>query len=59
VPAARVAGKLIDAQNKPLAGYWVSLEGPDRPAASSVMGTISIRSVIWSDSVNARHAGSR
>jgi hypothetical protein len=38
VPAARVAGKLIEAQNKPLAGYWVSLAFADHPTGS-VMGT--------------------
>ena len=36
-PSGRVAGKLVDEQGKPLAGYSVSLTGPDLPPSSSVM----------------------
>lgn len=37
LPAAKVAGTLIDQDKKPLAGYGVSLTGPDLPPSSSVV----------------------
>ena len=37
-PSGRVAGRLVDESAKPLAGYSVSLTGPDLPPSSSVVG---------------------
>lgn len=39
LPAARLAGTLIDESNKPLVGYGVSLTGPDLTPSSSVIGS--------------------
>ncbi len=36
-PAARVSGKLVDEQGRPLAGYWVGLGGPDSQPSSSAV----------------------
>jgi hypothetical protein len=36
-PSARVSGKLVDEQGRPLAGYSVGLGGPDSPPSSSAM----------------------
>jgi hypothetical protein len=36
-PAARVSGKLVDEQGRPLAGYSVALNGSDLPPSSSVV----------------------
>jgi beta-lactamase regulating signal transducer with metallopeptidase domain len=39
LPAAHLAGTLIDADDKPLAGYRISLTGDDLPPSSSVIGS--------------------
>src|SRR4051812_50032075 len=39
-PAGRVAGKLVDEQGRPLAGYSVALGGADLPPSSSVMASV-------------------
>lgn len=36
-PAGKVAGRLVDEEGKAVAGYSVSLQGPDLPPASSVV----------------------
>lgn len=38
-PAARLAGKLVDEQDRPLAGYSVALNGADLPPSSSVLAS--------------------
>jgi beta-lactamase regulating signal transducer with metallopeptidase domain len=39
LPAAHLAGTLIDADDKPLAGYRISLTGDELPPSSSVIGS--------------------
>ena len=39
LPAARLAGTLIDESGKPLVGYGVSLTGKDLPPSASVIGS--------------------
>ncbi len=39
LPAARLAGTLIDESDKPLVGYGVSLTGKDLPPSASVIGS--------------------
>jgi len=40
LPAARLAGTLIDQDNRPLAGYGVSLTGEELPPSSSVIASV-------------------
>jgi beta-lactamase regulating signal transducer with metallopeptidase domain len=39
VPAARLAGTLVDDNGRPLVGYSIALTGEDLPPSSSVMGS--------------------
>lgn len=39
LPAVKLAGKIIDENGKPLAGYGISLKGDDMPPSSSVAGS--------------------